>query len=269
MPYVNGEFLTDDEMAEREMAQRRRAPSRDDAARAQYAARERAARERDDAVRAQYAARERDNAARASYTDDEWREFQSRTPPIRSMYQPDAAFRDAERQWRELPSTLPAGAGRPQPMPWSELTEEPRGPEIFGPMPFPWDPYQSRSGGGGQGIWQGPRPGDRLERLPAPPEEQMRRMRPPSEGGALQASGQRARGLARQAFSQRPPLARSPPERRGGRRGRPASHPGAGERRRGFRLGDLLSGVAGRIPRQALMGVAGSVPGAFIGGRRS
>ena len=108
-----------------------------------------------------------------------------------------------------------------------------------------------------------------------------RERRVPQDGAGLMASGQRARAIAREAFAarqraQQPQRAPSQQEvRRGGRPGRPASHPGG--RRRGFRLGDLLGGLTGRafsrggmlsrVPRAALVGAVPQVA-QWLGSRR-
>jgi hypothetical protein len=260
MPYLNGKYLTDDEVTEREMA-----------ARAQYQ---------------DFSEREMD--ARAQYQDRE-------AAPIRSMYQPEGSQRpDIPGDWR--PERTPGPYGRPwgspnygAPLTQDQMRREAderaiRARNRAAGQSDPAFDYERPRGGRDipmpevpQGPWGGP-----VGPLPSPEAQQGPRQASGTLQPPLQASGRRARAIAREAFAarQRAQQAGRVQGRQGGRRGRPASHPGGG--RGGFRLGDLLGGFGGRafsrgstlsrVPQAVVGGMAGGAPraalGGWMGGRR-
>ena len=281
MPYLNGKYLTDDEVTEREMAAR--AQSQDRAAapiRSMYQP-EGSQRPdipgdwRPERVPGPYGRPWGSPNYGAPLTQDQMRrEADERAIRARNRAagQSDPAF-DYER---------PRG-GRDIPMPdWrSEVPQGPWGGPV-GPLP---SPEREMPGGG----WY--RPGGKLEYVPPPPVEPSQTQQGPRQASGtlqppLQASGQRARAIAREAFAARQRAQQAGRAqgrqggRQGGRRGRPASHPGGG--RGGFRLGDLLGGFGGRafsrgstlsrVPQAVVGGMAGGAPraalGGWMGGRR-
>jgi hypothetical protein len=233
MPYLNGEYLTDDEVTEREMA------------------------------------------TRAQYQDFSEREPAMASAAARAQSQDRVARPPGIWQGPQEPSQggPPSGPG-----PWGtndSRRDLPTGPweGRMGPLDRPPD-----QGPIGLPPWMRDRPRGRLpgnwrpgQQVPGPEvggrryTEQEKRAIQAQQGPrqasgtlqpTLQASGRRARDIAREAFAARQQS--GPQVRQGGRRGRPASHPGGG--RGGFRLGNLLGGMAGGAPLAAL--------GGWMGGRR-
>jgi hypothetical protein len=217
MPYLNGEYLTDDEVTEREMAAR---------------------------------AQSQDRAA----------------APIRSMYQPN-------RSPTPGPWEGPMDRGRPG-GPWADTRRD----LSTGPWEGRMEPLVPRTDPGPIGMPPWMRETDRRRDLPTGGRQLPSRNLGQS---SLQASGRRARAIAREAFAARQRAQQAGPQgRQGGRRGRPASHPGGG--RGGLRLGDLLGGFGGRafsrgstlsrVPQAVVGGMAGGAPraalGGWMGGRR-
>ena len=261
MPYVNGEYLTDDEVAERMAAERRQ--YRD------YTERELPR------IRSMY---NPEGIQRPDIPGD-WRPERAPGPYGRPWGSPnygapltqDQMRREADERAIRARNRA-TGQGDP-----AFDYERSRGglipmPEVpQGPSGGPVGPLQSTADSGPWESAPGPDVGrfDR-ERMP-PPRQETGTVRRPRGMDALRASGQRARALAREVFAQRPQLAQfRETVRRGGRRGRPRSHPGAGGRG-GFRLGDLLGGLS-RVPRAVGGAVAGAVPGAatgWLGARRA
>jgi hypothetical protein len=247
MPYLNDEYLTDDEISERRAAQRGQQAREVPPIRSMY--------QPEGSQRPDIPGDWRPERAPGPYGRP-WGSPNYGAPLTQAQMRREADERAIRARNRAAGQSDPAfdyerpRGGRDIPMP--EVPQGPWGGPV-GPLPSPEDggPWE-RAPGPDVGMF------DR-ERMP-PPRQETGTLRPSGVEDSLRASGQRARAIAREAFAGRPQLAQSRETmRRGGRRGRPGSRPGAGARD-GFRLGDLLG--AGALP-------AGAALGGWMGGRRA